>query len=245
MESSPEIGHAAAYSRGEWRWRLSKSKLTTFQHCARRLWLQVHRRDLAAVDGWPKSLFKAGHRIGELARLQVPNGILINPDPQQLATAILQTEQLLAQGRPLFEAAFVREGVVVRADILEPQPGGAWKLLEVKNSGAVRPYQVQDVAIQAWVLTGSKVKISGVSVRLPRQVLRPGRHRSHIPGFIDFDVSRDAVPLMSEVPALAAAARRTLDGPEPDRPVGPHCTRPFRCEFRHHCAQQQASGGKK
>lgn len=220
------------------RWRLSKSKLTTFQHCPRRLWLQVHRGAIAVIDNWTKNLFEAGHRVGELARFQIPHGILIDPDPQHLVRALVETTEALSKGRSLFEPAFVHEDVVVRADILEPQPSGTWKLVEVKNSGAVRAYQVQDVAIQAWVLLGNNVRLSSVSIRLPRQVLRPGRRGYNSCGFIDFDVTRDAGPLMASVPGLAKAARQTLDGPEPDRPVGAHCTRPFRCEFIGHCSKR-------
>lgn len=218
-------------------WRLSKSKLSTFQHCPRRLWLQVHRRELAIIDSWSQRLFESGHRIGELARFQVPNGILIDPDPQHLIGALAATSEALQQGRPLFEPAFMREGIVVRVDILYPQFAGSWKLVEVKNSGAVRPHQLRDVASQAWVLAGNGVKLSSLSIRLPRQVLRPGRRPQPTPSFIDFDVTEAASPLMGEVPVVAALARRTLDGPEPDRPVGPHCTHPFRCEFRQHCAR--------
>ena len=244
MEDSLQSGmncsgaEPSAHTSADGHWRLSKSKLTTFQHCPRRLWLQVHRRELAVIDSRTRDLFEAGHRIGELARFQIPHGMLIDPDPQHLVGALVETAEALSQRRPLFEPAFIREDVVVRVDILEPQPCGSWKLIEVKNSGGVRAYQVQDVAIQAWVLTGNNVRVSSVSIRLPRQVLRPGRRSYNSSGFIDFDVTRDAGPLMPNVPEVAEAARQTLDGPEPDRPVGPHCTQPFRCEFIGHCSKR-------
>jgi hypothetical protein len=193
------------------------------------------------VDRRTELLFDAGHRVGELARFQVPNGILIDPDPQHLVAALVATGEALQRRRPLFEPAFMRDGIVVRVDILEPQPAGSWKLVEVKNSGVVRPYQLGDIASQAWVLAGNGVKLSGLSIRLPRQVLRPGRRAPMTPGFIDFDVTATAGPLMHEVPKIAALARRTLDSAEPDRPIGPHCTRPFRCEFISYCSQRQDS----
>lgn len=227
-------------------WRLSKSKLTTFQHCARRLWLQVHRREVGVVDRRTELLFDTGHRVGEVARFQVPNGILIDPDPRHLVEALVETSEALQRRRPLFEPAFMRNGIVARIDILEPQPTDSWKLVEVKNSGAVRPYQLRDIASQAWVLAGNGVKLSSLTIRLPRQVFRPGRRGPMSPGFIDFDVTTTAGPLMQEVPEIAALARRTLDGAEPERPVGPHCTHPFRCEFITYCSQrqEQARGSK-
>jgi hypothetical protein len=134
----------------------------------------------------------------------------------------------------------MRDGIVVRVDILEPQAADTWKLIEVKNSGAVRPYQLRDIASQGWVVAGSGVKLSGLSIRLPRQVLRPGR-RAWTAAFIDFDVTEEAIRVASEVPQIAAMARQTLDGPEPDRPVGEHCVKPFRCEFISYCSQRQDS----
>jgi hypothetical protein len=193
---------------------------------------------LGVIDGWTQRLFETGHRIGELARFQVPNGILIDPDPQRLIGALVATSEALQRGRPLFEPAFMREGIVVRVDILYPQSAGSWKLVEVKNSGAVRPHQLRDVASQAWVLAGNGVKLSSLSIRLPRQVLRPGRRPPPATAFIDFDVAEAAGYLMDEVPVIAAMARQTLDGSEPDRPIGPHCSRPFRCEFIGYCSQR-------
>ncbi|MBX9640097.1 MAG: hypothetical protein K2X97_10305, partial [Mycobacteriaceae bacterium] len=47
--------------------RLSKSKIAAFEHCPRRLWLQIHRRDLAKFDEATLVRFQCGHYVGELA----------------------------------------------------------------------------------------------------------------------------------------------------------------------------------
>lgn len=219
--------------------RLSKSKLAAFQHCPKRLWLQVHRRDVAVIDRWTRLLFEAGHRVGELARLQVANGILIDPDPRNVDAAIAETQHLLQAGfpRPLFEAAFIHEDVVVRVDILEAQPDRKWRLVEVKNSSAVRPYQLNDVASQAWVLAGCGVALAGVSIRLPAQVLRPGSGRSRPTAFNDVNVTAAADRLLGAVQTSVEGARRTIRGNEPVRETGPHCRHPFRCEFHAYCSK--------
>lgn len=224
-------------SRGEY--RLSKSKLAAFQHCPKRLWLQVYRRELAIVDRWTLQLFEAGHRVGQAARFQVPNGILLDPDPANVEAAIAETRRLIDLGsqRPLFEAAFVRDDVIVRVDILEPSRRGTWSLVEVKNSKAVRPYQLHDVATQAWVVQQSGIELSKLSIRHPSEPLRPWKRPSGPPTFIDVDVTGVAARFVQGRELVVAAARQTLRGPEPDRPVGPHCTRPFRCEFRSYCSR--------
>jgi hypothetical protein len=218
--------------------RLSKSKLTTYLQCPKRLWLQVHRPGVGIVDPCTLRLFEAGHRIGELARLQVPNGILIDPNPKHLVAALLETSEAMSVGRPLFEPAFVHQGVVVRVDILEPQPGGTWRLIEVKNSSAVRPYQLDDVASQAWVLAGNGVKLASLSIRLPTDVLRPSARDWRARMFADVDVSCAVTNHLKYVPQTVAGARETVEGREPERAIGPHCRRPFRCEFVQYCSQQ-------
>lgn len=221
--------------------RLSKSKLTSYQQCPRRLWLQVHRPEVGDVDPRTRRLFETGHRIGELARLQVPNGILIDPNPQHLVAALAETVEAMSLRRPLFEPAFAHHDVVVRVDILEPRPGGTWRLIEVKNSSAVRPYQLNDVASQAWVLSGCGVKISGVSIRLPTHVLRPGSRRWQPTTFSDVDVTAAAYRLMTGVQVSVDGARSIILADEPVREMGPHCREPFRCEFVGHCWSRSTS----
>ena len=135
---------------------------------------------------------------------------------------------------PEAEAAFERDGVVVRADILKPGAWGGWELIEVKNSLGVKPYQVRDVASQYWVLQGNPVCISSAMIRhVDRRVTATGLTRSSI-GFVDVDVTSKAQSLVPWRVVVIAAARDTLTGPEPDVRPGPHCLRP-RCEFREHC----------
>lgn len=217
--------------------RLSKSKLTTYRHCAKRLWLQVYRRDVGVIDPRTRQVFEAGHRIGELARLQVANGVLIDPDPRNLMAALAETRSALPLRRPLFEPAFLHQGVVVRVDILQPDRNGTWRLVEVKNASGARPYHIHDAAAQTWVLTGCEVNLSGASIRLPTQVMRPGARDWRRRTFVDIDVTDSVTSLDDETEAIAAAARMALEGPEPIRQTGMHCKRPFRCEFIEYCSK--------
>ena len=76
--------------------RLSKSKLIAFRQCAKRLWLEVHRPELKVEDASAMGRFASGHRIGELAQAQYPDGVLIAPD-NNLTNALAQTKTLLEQ----------------------------------------------------------------------------------------------------------------------------------------------------
>src|SRR5687768_5783846 len=49
-------------------YRLSKSRLLSFVQCPRKLWLEIHRRELARHDPARLARFDAGHQVGEIAR---------------------------------------------------------------------------------------------------------------------------------------------------------------------------------
>ncbi|GAA4025275.1 hypothetical protein GCM10022280_27680 [Sphingomonas swuensis] len=220
--------------------RLSKSKIATFEHCARRLWLSVYRRDLAKIDPPTELLFAIGHRFGELVREQVPNGILLDTDPRRVDDAIAETKAILSGpwNRPIFEAALQHEDVIVRPDVLQPDGWGGWRLIEAKSSTAVRNHHVRDAATQVWVARESGLCISSVIIRHARRRLTSPFARALTAPTVDVDVTSEIRNIIRSRSRVAAAAREVIRGPEPQRAVGAHCTYPFRCEFRDHCSQQ-------
>ena len=148
------------------RYGLSKSKITAFEQCPKRLWLEVHRPQEAVVDHGMQSRFAVGHAVGELACAAHPDGIMIEADPDMNA-ALEQTRTMLAcvPPRPLFEATFRHEGVLVRVDVMTPAENGAWHVAEVKSSASAKGYHLSDLATQVWVLKGSGVNVASASVR--------------------------------------------------------------------------------
>lgn len=223
--------------------RLSKSRLLDYLQCPKRLWLQVHRPEARTESAALQLAFANGHAVGEAARALVPGGVLIDPPGHDMAEALRVTRELLAQRieRPLFEATFERDGVLVRADILVPGPDG-WTLAEVKSSGAVKDYHPSDVAIQRWVIGEGR---EGAGLRIARSELwhvdtcwtYPGEGRYD--GLLvreDLGVASDA--LLAQVPERVRAAQRTLAGAEPDIAMGAQCTSPFDCPFQRWCAAQ-------
>ena len=128
----------------------------------------------------------------------------------------------------------MRDNVIIRADILEPDGWGGWKLAEVKNSGSVKNYMLGDVASQSWVLSGNNICLSSVIIR---HVQRPVRATSSIirTRFVDADVTDDIRSLVASRQRVVDAAKAVAQSSEPAIAPGWHCVRPFHCEYRHHC----------
>lgn len=215
---------------------LSKSRIAAFEQCPKRLWLQVHRRDLAAIDASKELRFAAGHEVGEVACSLLPHGVMIDAEPD-LEAAVDRTAQLLADParRPLFEATFIHDGVLVRLDIMEPYDDGTWHVAEVKSATSRKDCYVPDLATQLWVLRHNGVLVRTASIRhLDNQfVLTDDGNYAGL--FLDVPSLDDAEEWIVDRQSIVAAARDVLAGPEPELSIGDHCNTPYGCEFTSYC----------
>jgi len=220
---------------------LSKSRLTGFLQCPKRLWLEVHRQDLKPpVDPATQALFDTGHAVGAIAQqLYDPNrtGTFIDGSGGMTA-ALAETAALVASGLkgPVFEATVERDGLLIRADVIEPAAGGRGvRLVEVKSSTSVKPEHVTDCAIQAWVLGASPLKPASVALaRIDNTFVYAGD--GNYAGLLaEEDLTAKVAPLLPEVPHWLAAAQATVEGPEPDVTIGSRCKSPYECPFMGHC----------
>jgi len=216
---------------------LSKSRLMAFQQCPKRLWLSVHRHELQEFSKETEQRFQTGFEVGDIARNLHPDGILI--EGKNLVESLELTRQALTDypDRPLFEATFQRDNVLVRADVLLPEAGG-YRLREVKASTQVKEEHYADCAIQAWVIGGS-VKITGVELaHVDNTFIYPGG--GNYQGLLKPEsLDADLADLLPRVPDWIAKARLVLAGTEPDIAPGDQCSTPYDCPFQHYCRRDQ------
>lgn len=221
------------------KYRLSKSKIAAFEHCPKRLWLQVHKRDAAKFDEETLARFRFGHDVGRKAQFALPNGVLVDTG-FDMPAAIACTKELMAEPdrRPIFEATFQYQDVLIRADILMPDGGNSWRLIEVKASSRPKSYQFADVATQLWTMINSGVEVSAAVIRHLARPVQWSRPDIASVTFCDTDVSGSVARQLPGRSAVAAEARRVVRGPQPERAVGMHCYRPLGCEFREYCQEE-------
>jgi predicted RecB family nuclease len=184
-------------------------------------------------------ILREGREVGVAARNLFPSGALVEAPPWEHARAVTRTqEQMSNRDVPaIFEAAFEREGVRIRADLLERRPGGKWSLLEVKSSTSVKESHLDDVALQQFVLERSGVEVASVElVHVNRSYVR-GNGGIHWPDFFHrADVTAESSRRLGEVPHRLEALRGLLaQGAEPDIEPGRRCFSPHGCEFWDYC----------
>jgi hypothetical protein len=210
---------------------LTKSRLAEFEQCEKRFWLAMHQPERAA-PGDPAA-FAVGHAVGAIARGLLAGRRIAETEPR---AAIAATRQALAEPdrAPIFEAAFLHDGVFVRTDILEPTPDG-WTLAEVKATSSAKRYQLADLATQAWVARGAGLALDRAVLRLIDTGFVYAGSEDYRGLLKDVCVDDKLSPLVAGRQGVVRAAKVVAQGAEPDKPVGAHCSDPFECPFTGHC----------
>ena len=217
---------------------LSKSRITAFEQCPKKLWLSVHRRELAEVQAQSELRFAAGHEVGAIACELAPGGVMIEAQPD-LKAALKQTSELLATGHraPIYEATFSHDGVLIQADVLEPAGENGWCMAEVKSSTAVKDYHRRDLATQVWVLESCGIELENAVIRHIDNsfvLSAPGEYRGLLK---DAPLLEEVRPIAARRHQVVAEARDTLAGSEPVVSPGAQCQKPFSCEFVAYCGK--------
>lgn len=216
---------------------LSKSRLIAWKQCPKRLWLQIHRPDLLEISDGAERGFQIGYEVGEVAQRLHPHGILIEDD-DDLSAALKSTKAAMTAhpDRPIFEATFQHDGVLVRADLLLPVENG-YRMVEVKSSASVKPYHIDDCAVQAWVLKQNDIRLDSIELaHIDTSFVYQGS--GDYQGLFHYEKLDDTVsPLVDQVPGWIQSARLTLSGAEPNIAPGEQCNEPFECPFTAYCSR--------
>ncbi|MDO3377711.1 DUF2779 domain-containing protein [Geoalkalibacter halelectricus] len=217
---------------------LSKSLILKGMQCPKALYLQKNPPDFEIPeDPAREAKFKAGHEVGILAQQLFPGGTEVPFEGLSVPEQIKQTRQLIDSGAEvIYEASFEYDGIFVKVDILV-RDGDAWQIHEVKMSTSVKEVNLNDVAIQFYVLGQAGLLISAAYlVHINNQYVRQGEVDVQ-QLFSSQDVLEEAVARQAGLPELIDGLRTDLLGGEPQIDIGPHCSDPYDCDFIPYCWQ--------
>lgn len=208
---------------------LSKSKYLNGLQCPKLLWTYFHEPEkIPQFDASTQHLFDEGHRIGELAKRLYPNGIDI-PDGD-FSRNLSQTKLFLKQWKPLFEPAFLIDGIYSRLDILNPVGNNEWDIIEVKGSTKVKDENLDDVSFQKFCAERFGLKIRKCFLTfINNQYVKSGD--------IEPDKLFTAQDITDEVNAAADGIQDRIKAmfdviASPTCPhvsIGSHCSEPYSC----------------
>src|ERR1039458_10225757 len=140
---------------------LSKSTFLRSQQCQKSLFLNRYYPKLRnEISRSQQAVFDKGKEVGMLARQLFPDGVEVPHDNNSL---IRTTELIKGKVPVIYEAAFLYDSVFVAVDILV-RDGNTYRVFEVKSSTEVKEIYLQDLAVQYYVLAGTGILLSDVSV---------------------------------------------------------------------------------
>lgn len=150
---------------------------------------------------------------------------------------IAKTRELIDAGADvIYEASFAFNGIFIKADILV-RNGDVWEIHEVKMSTQVKAPNLDDAAIQYYVITNSGLSVSKVFlVHINNQYVRQGEIDVQ-QLFTSEDLTQQALACQESLPGIVSDLRNALQGDEPAIDIGPYCSTPYDCEFVPYCWQ--------
>jgi len=175
-----------------------------------------------------------GNRVGERARQEFPNGVLIDFDYRRPLASVKPTRQAIDAGASvILEASFFEDDIFVAVDALSKE-GDGWVVTEVKGTSRVKSQHIPDAAVQAHVV--EKAGLSVIRVEL-MHLNREHRYPNHGPLFIRADISSEVAAFRGDIAGEASGQMQMLAGEIPYVEPGPHCNSPYECPFLDRCVE--------
>lgn len=215
---------------------ISKSKYLNGLQCPKLLWYGYNRKDeIPPVDPSTQAIFEQGTQVGLLAQQLFPGGIRLerNTSPHKHAE---QSTNALSSRKPLFEAGFISSNGYALVDILNPVPGNAWDLIEVKSTTEVKDEHYPDVAFQKHVYEGAGLKIHRCYLmHINNQYVRQGAI-DPAQLFTTVDITDSVKELQASIPGAIEKMLAVIgQGKVPDIKIGPYCDEPHECPLKETC----------
>ncbi|SFV32882.1 protein of unknown function [Hyphomicrobium facile] len=150
---------------------ITKTIFLDYLICRKNCWLKVHRPEFIeafALSELELQLLEQGDDVERAARMLFPAGVLV---VKTGADAVRETQELMAKGATIFQAAFSSGGFFVRCDVISPAPEGAWDLFEIKGNNALKEGiddrdHITDLTFQAIVAERAGVTLRNRTVIL-------------------------------------------------------------------------------
>lgn len=218
--------------------KLSKSRYIQGLQCTKALWLKIHEPDAPELKPDPvaKHRFEVGHRLGELAQKQYPEGVLVENLSDFESWLQDTADQVDQETSAIFEAAFSDGGLFAAIDILVKKDEG-WEIIEVKSSLSVKEHHLQDLAFQWHVLQKQGIKVKSAKLMHINRDYRIDECEASL--FTQADVTAEVVDLLPTIKANIDELIKAIDDGIPPVKPGVHCKKPYGCSFYERCNKRR------
>lgn len=215
---------------------ISKSQFLKGLQCHKALYLLKNNPEYAEEPSEAAlALMQTGREVGMLARNLFPKGVEISFEGVPISEQLKQTASEIKKGtKILYEPAFSRNGLFIKADILKKTERG-WELYEVKSSTQQKDFDLDDIAFQKHVLTESGIPvIKTFLVHVNNEYVRNGDIEPE-KLFTILDLTELVEERKGFIIQEIERQREVLSSALPDIDIGEYCSSPYDCGFMDHC----------
>jgi hypothetical protein len=214
---------------------LTKSKYLYGLQCVGYMWDSIHDKGkIPKPDMVQQHTFDQGSSIGRLATKVFPRGIAIPED--KFIENLRMSKKLLAKRVPLFEAAFMIDGIYSRADVLKPVGKDQWDIIEVKSGTKVKPVNVHDVSFQKYCYEKAGLKIRKCFLMVVNnEYVRKGKVDVN-KLFRQEDITEKVEKISEGIETRIDTLKKVVNSEKrPDVPISHDCKTPYPCPLKHEC----------
>jgi hypothetical protein len=223
-------------------YNISKSSFLKFEQCPKSFFLykkHPYLRDKLSKD--KQLTFKRGHEIGFLAQQLFPWGLDVSKETANSGDASILTKKLIEEKAPvIYEATFIYKGVLVMVDILTLE-NSVYTAYEVKSSIKISETYLRDGCLQYYVLKNSLQNFEDLFLTTLNgdYVLEGEIDPKKL--FKKRSVKKDAEKNLDYFDSRIGDAELILEqNTIPNIAIGPHCFKPYQCDFFGTCWKDQA-----
>jgi len=210
---------------------LTKSLYMSGQQCLRLLWFSS-RNQLPELSLYEQHKFDQGRDFEKYVKKLFPDGI----DLGNLGYGenIKETQNLINQGKTIFEASMVYKNLFFKGDILEYSSDG-WNLCEIKASTEVKKEHIPDLAFQKYVCEKSGIKIKKCFIKyINKEYIKQG---NIIPN--ELVLQEDITEDVNKVDDIEENSEKYIEIIKQEKPpevsISKKCNKPYVCSLKNEC----------
>jgi len=214
---------------------LSKSKYLVGLQCLKALWIQVNAKDeIPPIEEAQQFIFDQGNAVGNIAKKLYPAGVDVNVS--DFMGSISETKKLVEKRKTIFEAAFMKNKLYARADILVPVEKNEWDIVEVKSSTSVKEINLHDLSFQKFVYETCGLKIRKTFLLfINSKYMRNGEINLH-----ELFSEEDVTEKVNEISrGIESRIQEMFDvlfiKKRPEVCIGVNCKTPYECSLKNEC----------
>jgi len=216
---------------------LSKTTYMYGMQCHKRFYLNRFHKELAnPEEEQTQAIFQTGTNVGELAQQLFPGGVNAQGEEEwHSEKTVKRTAELLHKHSIIYEAAFMFNEVLCAVDILV-QKGNKFYAYEVKSTNSVKEQHLEDAALQYYILSNCGLNLQDFSIiHFDKEYIRIG----------EIEVAKlfTATSVLEAVEAKQNYISKNIADFKkliylkriPEVEMGPHCNKPYACNFSNYC----------